>query len=431
MYQFILPDAGEGTCESEITQWFVKVGEEIKEDEPLLEIQSDKALVELPSPVTGILRKIYVEEGEVGIVGNPVADIEVVGSTSTSEKEIVETKEEISEEKITTVDEKETAKNTYNNVEDLDRIRQIAVPRVRLYAREKGVNLLKVSGTGNHGKVTIEDIDKFVNEGGVEGIKLESAKETAQVKDSVAVEPIIVESTPEDIVEKIPPLRKAIAKAMVNSVQVAPHVTIFDQVVVDELVEHRTRMKSIADTKGVRLTYTAYFVKALVAMLKRFPELNVSMDLEKGLLYKHQYINVGVATNTEKGLVVPMVRNADRLNLFEVAKKITELSTKANEGKITASEMGKGSMTLTNVGGAAVNGVWATPIINQPEVAILGVGRIDEVFMPNEEKQPVLKQVLKISFSFDHRVLDGVLAQKAINTFKEYIGNPDLLLAEG
>lgn len=431
MYQFILPDAGEGTYESEVTQWFVKVGEEIKEDEPLLEIQSDKALVELPSPVTGILRKIYAEEGEMGIVGKPIADIEVAGTGTEIPKEKEASQTKVVEENLSSTSQVQTQNVSYAET-DLDKIRQIAIPRVRLYAREKGVNLLNVTGTGNHGKVTIEDVDKFLATGGVEESKvIESVEEVSQEEVTTSVEKQIVETTPDDIVEKIPALRKTIAKAMVNSLQVSPHVTVFDQVVVDELVEHRTRMKKIADAKGVKLTYTAYFVKALVAMLKRFPELNVSMDLEKGLLYKHQYITVGVATNTEKGLVVPMVRNADRLNLFEIAEKITELSTKANEGKITASEMGRGSMTLTNVGGAAVNGVWSTPIINQPEVAIMGVGRIDEVFMPNEEKQPVLKQVLKISFAFDHRVVDGVLAQQAINTFKEYIGNPDLLLAEG
>ncbi|MGY3723827.1 pyruvate dehydrogenase E2 component (dihydrolipoamide acetyltransferase) [Granulicatella balaenopterae] len=439
MYQFIMPDAGEGTHESEILKWFFKEGDMVQEDEILLEIQSDKAAVELPSPVTGIIRKLHVPEGEMGIVGEPIADIEIEGETAADEKEEATTA-------TTAPSVENTTSNVANPVAVTAEIRQIAVPRVRIYARGKGVDLTQVTGTGNHGKITIEDVDKFLAEGPAPIVKEEVSQVVSDkvapvsVASEAVVEPVRELATPmtntestqqSDRIEKMPAMRKTIAKAMVQSKQISPHVTVFDQVEVEKLVEHRQRMKVIAQEKGIKLTYTAYFIKAIVAMLKRFPELNSSINLAKGEVYYHNYFNIGMATNTDHGLYVPVIRNAERLSLFEIAEQITELSKAAIDNNLKASDMGRGSMTLTNVGGAATGGVWSTPIINQPEVAILGVGRIEEMFVPDEDRNPVLKPILKLSFAFDHRAVDGVTAQKAINTIKEYLNNPDLLLAEG
>lgn len=450
MYTFIMPDAGEGTYESEILTWYVKPGDMVEEDQVLMEIQSDKSVSEIPSPVTGKVTKLYAEEGEMAIVGKPIVDFETetgeVDSDADADKDTVsETKDEQPAENAEPTSDKPV---TYD-----DDIRLLAVPRVRIYAREKEVDLRQVTGTGNHGKVTIEDIDNFLASGGEsapEAVATEtSSKEDDASSEKQAVDSVATQQMPRisdshvqpyqpdeasskaDRVEKIPPMRKKIAEAMVASQAISPHVTIFEEVEVDRLVEHREEMKDLAAEEGIKLTYSAYFVKALVAMLKDFPKLNASMNLEKGELYYHNYYNVGVAADTEAGLVVPVLRDAETKSLFEIAAEITELSEKAQTGKLSLAEMKYGSITLTNVGGAATAGVWSTPIINQPEASILGTGRIDKAFKPDENDQPVLKHVLKLSFAFDHRIVDGVYAQKAMNKLKSCLNNPNLLLAKG
>lgn len=449
MYDVILPDAGEGTVESEIVSWFFDEGDEVKEDDILLEMQSDKAVVELPSPKSGILKKKHYDVGELAQVGEPVATIELEGSDGDSTEEKEETAEVLvaeektaEEETDATVASTKSAGTGSKNKEVSDDWRTLAVPRVRIYARNNNVDLTQVEGTGNHGKVTIEDIDRFMESPGAqktEAVKEEKTTSQDEERSNVSMpksdvkpyQPSESEEAKADRVEKITPMRRAISQAMVNSKMTSPHVTVFDKVEVSALVDHRNEMKVIAGNNDIRLTYTAYFVKALVAVLKRFPELNASMNLDKGEIYYHQYYNVGVAANTPQGLVVPVIKDAERLSLFEIASKVDELAAKANEGKLTQDEMSNGSMTVTNVGGAATGGVWSTPIINQPEVAIVGMGRIENEFLPDEEGNPVLKPVLKISFAFDHRVVDGVYAQEAINLLKEYLNNPNLLLSEG
>lgn len=439
MYQVILPDAGEGTVESEIVTWFFDIGDEIKEDDILLEMQSDKAIVELPSPVNGILQKKYYEESELAQVGEPVASIEIEGESSGD----VEAETEAGEEVAQVSEASSTEKDLVSTKETLDDWRTLAVPRVRIYARDKNVDLTKVEGSGNNGKITIEDINQYLENPQVKADKsteetsaeifTEEVKSTQTSKSNIKpYQPSETErSSRADRVEKITPMRRATANAMINSKQVSPHVTVFDQVEVSALVDHRDQMKHIAGESEIRLTYTAYFVKALVAVLKRFPDLNASLNLDAGEIYYHQFYNIGVAVDTPQGLVVPVVKDADRLSLFEIAKEISEMSEQAIEGKLTTDKMKNGSLTVTNVGGAATGGVWSTPIINQPEIAIVGMGRIENTFLPDAEGNPVLKPVLKISFAFDHRAIDGVYAQRAINLLKEYLHNPNLLLSEG
>lgn len=444
MYQYILPDAGEGTHESVIMAWTANVGDKVTEDETLLEIESDKAVVELPSPISGYLAKIYVEAGDTGIVGEPIADIV---ETEAELKEYLATNNgeasskvpvETSASKETPQVEEKAATTNQTVVAQVDSstdIRLLAVPRVRKYARSKHVDLHAVNGTGNNGKITMEDIDNFLANGGatqVAQVKEEISERHEEVTEEKAVAASV--ATKEEfaeVVEKIPAIRRTIADALAKSSSEVAQVTVFDQAEVDALVAHRNKMKVIAAEKGIKLTFTPYLVKALVAMLKHFPDLNVSINMAKNEISHHQYYNIGVATDTPRGLMVPMIRNAERKSLFDIAKEITEISQKARDGKLGTADMGKGSISVTNVGAAATAGVWSTPIINLPEIAILNVGRIDKVFMPDEEGNPVLKNVMKISFAFDHRAIDGVYAQEAINLLKSYLSDPDLLLAEG
>ncbi|MBA2796713.1 dihydrolipoamide acetyltransferase family protein [Streptococcus porcinus] len=446
MYQYILPDAGEGTHESVIMSWTANVGDKVTEDETLLEIESDKAVVELPSPISGYLAKIYVEAGDTGIVGEPIADIAETeeelkeylagGNSSASSQDQVSVSTPKAEASIEEKSDAEAPKQTtVVQVDSSVDVRLLAVPRVRKYARSKDVDLRLVKGSGNNGKITMEDVDNFLANGGATQVA-QVQEQTSEVHEGVTEEkavaaPKVTNEEFAEVVEKMPAIRRTIADALAKSSSEVAQVTVFDQAEVDALVAHRNKMKVIAAEKGIKLTFTPYLVKALVAMLKRFPDLNVSIDMDKNEISRHQYYNIGVATDTPRGLMVPMIRNAERKSLFDIAEEISEISQKARDGKLGTADMGKGSISVTNVGAAATAGVWSTPIINLPEIAILNVGRIDKIFMPDAEGNPVLKNVMKISFAFDHRAIDGVYAQQAINLLKSYLSDPDLLLAEG
>jgi pyruvate dehydrogenase E2 component (dihydrolipoamide acetyltransferase) len=222
-------------------------------------------------------------------------------------------------------------------------------------------------------------------------------------------------------------VRKIIAEAMVRSKSTAPHVTIIDEVDVTKLVEFRKRIKPMAEKKQIKVTYLPFFVKAVVGALRSFPALNASIDDQKGEIIYKKYYNIGIATDTDNGLMVPVVADADRRSIWDIANRINELAVKAREGKIAPQDMKNGTFTITNIGSAG--GQFFTPVINHPEVAILGVGRIAE--------KPIVKNglvqaapVLGLSLSFDHRLIDGVTAQEFVNYLKEVLADPELLLME-
>ena len=222
-------------------------------------------------------------------------------------------------------------------------------------------------------------------------------------------------------------MRKIIAKAMVNSKHTAPHVTLLDEVDVTELVAHRKKFKDIAAEQEIKLTYLPYVVKALVSTLRKFPQLNTSFDDATEEVIQKHYYNIGIAADTERGLVVPVIKHADRKSVFAISDEINELAAKARDGKLTMAEMSGASCSISNIGSAG--GLWFTPIINHPEVAILGIGRIAE--------KPVVKNgeivaapMLALSLVFDHRMMDGATAQHALNHMKRLLSNPELLLME-
>ena len=441
-FEFKLPDIGEGIHEGEIAKWLVAEGDKINEDDVLVEIQNDKAVVEIPSPVDGTVSKIHIEEGEVTTVGTTIVTIEDGSEDSESAEETEEQPEEKAEktsEKPTDdaakpADEEQVSEESPNkedskadkDTSDNDKI-VIAMPSVRKFARENDVNIKEVTGTGKNGRILKEDIENFGSESAEPAQTKEPAEDTAAAETAQKA-PAKQQTAELETREKMSGMRKAIAKAMVNSKHTSPHVTHIDEVEVDALWAHRKKFKEIAAEQNVKLTFLPYVVKALVSALKKYPELNTSIDNETFEVIQKHYYNVGIAADTEKGLVVPVVKDADKLSMFEISDEINELATKARDGKLSSEEMKGGSVTISNLGSAG--GKWFTPVINQPEVAILGIGRIEE--------QPVVKdgeivaaRVLALSLSYDHRQIDGATAQNALNHIKRLLNNPDLLLMEG
>ena len=258
-----------------------------------------------------------------------------------------------------------------------------AMPSVRKYARENGVNIKAVNGSGKNGRITKEDIDAYLNGGSSE----EGSNTSA-----------------------------------------APHVTLMDEIDVQELWDHRKKFKEIAAEQGTKLTFLPYVVKALVSALKKYPALNTSFNEEAGEVVHKHYWNIGIAADTDKGLLVPVVKHADRKSIFEISDEINELAVKARDGKLTSEEMKGATCTISNIGSAG--GQWFTPVINHPEVAILGIGRIAQKPIV-KDGEIVAAPVLALSLSFDHRQIDGATGQNAMNHIKRLLNNPELLLMEG
>ncbi|MBW7651083.1 dihydrolipoamide acetyltransferase family protein [Anoxybacillus sp. ST4] len=425
-FEFKLPDIGEGIHEGEIVKWFVKPGDEVNEDDVLCEVQNDKAVVEIPSPVKGKVLEILVSEGTVATVGQTLIKFDAPGYENLKfkgdhgdEPKVEEKKEEVKQEPAA------------QSAEPKKRV--IAMPSVRKYAREKGVDIRLVQGTGKNGRVLKQDIDAYLA-GGVapqaEAPKQPAEEKAAPVQEqkaAPAAQPVVLEGEFPETREKMSGIRRAIAKAMVNSKHTAPHVTLMDEVDVTKLVAHRKKFKDVAAQKGIKLTFLPYVVKALTSALREYPALNTSIDdATEEIIHKHYY-NIGIAADTDKGLLVPVVKHADRKSIFAIAKEINELATKAREGKLMPNEMKGATCTITNIGSAG--GQWFTPVINHPEVAILGIGRISEKPVVRDG-EIVIAPVLALSLSFDHRMIDGATAQNALNHIKRLLNDPELLLME-
>ncbi len=419
VFTVTLPNVGEGITEGEIVSWAVAEGDSIKIDETLLEVANDKLVQDVPSPVTGVVQKILVAAGTVSTVGDAIVEIAVEGDLPVQETANVV----VEEAAVATPKAAVSGSSVVAG-------RVLAMPSVRQYARDKGIDITTIAGTGNHGHITKADIDGN-NVVAVEAAPVvESAVAQAPVAQApVAVAPISIPQSEATYREAMSPTRRAIAQAMVNSKAQAPHVTIFDEVDVTKLMEHRTKFKEVAAKQDVSLTFLAYMAKAVVSVLRKYPVLNSSVDTSTNEIVYKNFYNIGIAVDTEAGLYVPVIKDADRKGIFSIARDITDLASKAHDGKLSRDEMSNGSTSISNIGSAW--GMWFTPIINFPEVAIFGMGRIEKKPIVTADNTIAVGSVLHLSMSFDHRIIDGALAQKAMNELKTLLADPELLLMEG
>ena len=434
VFQFKLPDIGEGIAEGEIVKIDVKVGDTIAEDDILFEVQNDKSVEEIPSPVSGTITAVLVSEGTVARVGDVIVEIAAEGVAPAAAPS-APAASPAPAASAPAAPAQPTGVPAASNPGKL----VLAMPSVRQYAREKGVDITAVVPTGKGGRVTREDIDNFggapVAAPAVEAAPAAQAAApasvpaapTAPAAKAEPAKPFVGSAEREERV-KLTPMRKAISKAMVNSKHTAPHVTLHDQVEVSKLWDHRKKFKDVAAAQGTKLTFLPYVVKALAVAMKKFPVLNASIDdATQEIVYKN-YINIGIATDTDLGLFVPNIKDANTKSMFGIADEINALAAKAHEGKLTAADMGHGTITISNIG--SVGGGWFTPVINYPEVAILGVGTIVREPVINENDEIVIGRNMKLSLSFDHRIVDGATAQKAMNELKRLLADPELLLME-
>lgn len=405
--EFKLPDIGEGIAEGEIVKWLVKEGDTVKEDQPIFEVMTDKATVEIPCPTNGKVSKILAKEGEV----IPVGQVVIVIDDGSKKEEVLNTK--VENNNFVLIEEKKDNK---------DNKKVLATPATRKYAREKGINISNVKGSGNNGRVTKSDIDNY----------LKSSQEIP-VSTSLIVTENIHQSKEEkysnytNYEERVPfkGLRKKIAQNLSNSVKNVPHFMIADELDVTDLVNLRSDLKEISLKQDIKLTYLPFIIKAVISALKEFPVLNSSLDEENNELVLKKYYNMGFAVATPEGLIVPVIKNADQKSILQLAKEIEVLSEQTRTGKAALDNLKGGTFTITNIG--SIGGMLSSPIVNYPEVAILGVNKIIKkpVIVNNEIK---IRDMLYLSMSCDHRVVDGAIAALFLNKVIELLQNPKFLL---
>lgn len=431
MYDFLFADIGEGIHEGQILKWNFKVGDMVKEGETLCIVETDKVNAEIPSPVAGKITKLGAEVGETIHVGETLAMIDDGSSTTeeapkeTPKEETKETpkKEGVSEgPKAGVVGEIEDGDDVIESTpedeeEATSNEKKLASPLARKVAADLGVDLAKIKGTGEQGRVLKEDILAFAKNS---TSSTPSKSPSAQPRQAVSIP-----QSDRTTREKISKVRKTIVKNMSLSKQIIPHTVLMDEFDISALVHFRNEQKEAAASRGVKLTYMAFILKAITLALEEFPIFNASFDEQtEEIVYKHD-INVGIAVDTKEGLMVPNIKNANTKGIMKLAEEIELLANKAKDRSITLDEMQNGTFTITNYG--AFDSTYGTPIIKHPELAIIGIGKISKKPIVKDD-QIVVGNVLPISLAVDHRIIDGADAGRFIIKFKEYLRDPMLLL---
>jgi len=435
-FEFQFPDIGEGIHEGVITKWLVDVGDMIKEGESIAEVETDKVTTEIPSPKTGKIIELRANNGDTIHVGDVFVVIDTEGNaedvSSVEKKDTLSEKKEIVEEENAGVVGEVIAsseviapshENKENNEDKREVKKALATPVARKLAKDLGVDINQVVGSGPNGRVMKEDIIKASE-------KLQVEKQDIAIDEHVKTAPKAKEEKlliEDEKIERIPltKIRKTIAEKMTQSRFTIPHTTAMDELDVTELYEFRKRYKDSLREEEINLTFMPFIIKATIAVLKKMPEFNSTLDEENDELILKKFYHIGIATDTERGLMVPVIRDADRLSIIELAKIVDEISSKAKNNQIELKDLKGSSFTITNYG--SIGGYYGIPIINYPESAILGVGRI--VQKPIIKNDEIVKAwVLPLSLSYDHRIIDGASGARFLNMMKEILENPEMLL---
>lgn len=460
LLDFKFPDVGEGTTEGTLVKWLVQEGSPVKADQPIAEIETDKAVVEIPSPKTGVILKLYGKPGEVVKVGNVLATIgeagERVGAASSSAPPA--TVAPISAAKSPSSSPVKTTSPASTGI--------LAAPSTRQLARSLNVDLLNVKGTGPGGRITDEDVQHAGAVGKMTSGKT-NTRTTPQTSTqrsgdfaepwesaSTSIHPFVssenthetnqgthivsplahTESTKqawksEGSEERVPlkGLRKTISDRLVKSMFTAVQVTHMDECDVTALVRLREKEKVKLEKKGIKLTFLPFIAKACVAALQNHPYMNASIDDTTQEVVLKKYYHIGIAVDTEDGLIVPVIRNVDQKSIIELSKEMQEIAQKTRERKISPEDLKGSTFTITNIG--SLGGTYATPVINWPEVGILGVGKIQEKPVVIDGKI-VVRHIATVSLTFDHRIVDGAQAVRFTNEILQHLEDPGLFLLD-
>ncbi|KAA0966221.1 2-oxo acid dehydrogenase subunit E2 [Sporosarcina sp. ANT_H38] len=404
MLEVKLHDIGEGMTEGEVIHYLVKVGDSVRLDQPLVEVQTDKMVAELTSPCSGIVKEIRIEVGEIVQVGTSLLSIEVEEAIRTEPKSQVETKQTVERKVIPTTNvEGKSLPIPFNRV--------LAAPYTRKIARDNNINIEDVHASDPSGRITEEDVFRFLKEQQTDS---EPVKDVKQAK--------VVQETPDEIPFR--GIRKKIAEKMTKSLFTIPHVTHFDEVNMTNLFHMRQQLK----VTGESVSVPAFLIKALVISLKDFPIFNAELDEENNRILLKKNYHIGFATNTESGLIVPVIHDVDKKSIKEINKDIKGLTERAIAGKLQPFEMQNSTFTVSNVGPLGSTG--ATPIINYPETALIAFHKTKKQPIVNIHDEIVIGHIMTLSMAFDHRVADGATAVAFTNRFASLIEQPHKLMME-
>lgn len=418
-YEFCLPDVGEGITESDLLKWHVKPGDVVREDDLLCEIETDKAVVEIPVPCNGTVQSLQVAEGTTVKVGSVIAVFAVFATADNQAAPAATVKSaahampaEPRESQIIGV----SPAPTFSAIPQAAPAQPVhATPSTRSYARQQGVALEVVSGSGPKGRILREDIDRHLS--------VVKAPDTSSVR--LEVRPLAIPLSGQQRRTPIKGLRRAIAETMVRSVSVIPHATSGFRCNAEAFVALRLRLQ---EHLGCRISFTAMVIKAMIPALKQYPYFNASIDDTSNEIVEHGDINIGFATHTDEGLIVPVIKHADQRSLKEISLEIDRLAALARERKIPLADLKGGTITLSNVGSHGKHDLVGRPIINHPEVAIIAMTRIKpQAAVVNGAV--VAQQSLDMVTSYDHRLIDGVYAAQFMEAVIEIIEEPGLLLS--
>ncbi len=429
---FRLPDVGEGIAQAEIVEYLVSVGDTVAADQPVVRIETDKAVVELPSPVAGVIAEIPHSPGDTVNVGDPILVIETDKPISTpgGGQERAEPlspvppsapPQEPAPPAEKPIESSAVPKDT--ETKPAEQTKVLATPHTRKLARELKVDISEVQGTGSHGRITDEDIRRAAEKTPPPPPKAP----TAAAIQGPATLGFDFEKYGPTKRQPLKGVRKRTAEVMARSVSTIPHVTHFDEADVTDLLDVIARERKLADSRGTKLTILSFVMKAAASALKLYPILNSSLDEETCEEVFKDYYNIGFAVDTESGLMVPVVKDVDKKSILQIAADLQSLSEKARNRSIDIEEMRGGTFTITNIG--SIGGKWATPIIVHPQVAILCTMRAEKKPVVKDD-QIVLRTVMPITLSFDHRMLDGADAARFVNFIVGLLEDPMRMLVD-
>lgn len=422
-FEFKFPDIGEGIHEGVITKWLVEEGSQLKEGDSVAEVETDKVTTEIPSPRTGKVLQILAKKGDTINVGQVFVTIE----TEPAGEEIV-APEVVEEETAGVVGEviasseviPSSTEGFEKKAERLSVEKVLATPVARALAKDLGVDINIIKGTGPSGRVMKEDIFNASQKEPYKKLEAKAKPEGKTISKAV-------QTTPDERVERVPltRIRKTISEKMTQSRFTIPHTTAMDEVDISKLYDLRKKYKDSLKDQDINLTYLPFIIKAAITALKQLPEFNASLDMEKDELILKKYYDIGIAADTERGLMVPIIREADRLSIVQLARAVEDVSTRAKSNTIELSELKGSTFTITNYG--SIGGYFGIPIINYPESGVLGLGRVTKKPTVRGD-EIVIAYVLPLSLSYDHRIIDGASGARFLNIVKELLSEPELLL---
>lgn len=405
---FILPDIGEGIVECELVEWLVKEGDTIVEDQPIADVMTDKALVQIPAMHSGVIEKLYYQQGEIAKVHEPLFAM-VADGASSGAAVAEEAKPEVSDKVVETTPQAEAKPEVTPNTGKVAKAtngKALASPAVRRVAREMDVNIHDVAGSGKKGRVYKDDVLAHCQ--------------------SEPVPSVTTMATGGKRVEAIRGVKAVMAKAMQESVSSIPHFTYCEEIDMTELIALRKELKEVYAKQDIKLTMMPFFMKAMSLALKEYPLINSQVNDDCSELTYFDDHNIGMAVDSKVGLLVPNVKHVQVKSILDLAQDITRLTNDARSGRVATQDLKGGTITISNIG--AIGGTVATPIINKPETAIVALGKLQTLPRFNDKGEVEARSIMQVSWSGDHRIIDGGTIARFCNLWKSFLEKPSNML---